>query len=379
MVVTRLWEVTSKGKEALSGASTSSGAISNPNSPVRRRPREDSFAGITEDESSYWNSALNSIQSAATSVSGKVSSLFGTDSPSSKEVDEEAPPFYSSYNPLSIFAGAAAAPIITSRLKAIGEFDDDDDDDDEDPILGTLQTPSRIPHRRSLTASPWSKTPHADLVWMFRHNKNPYSAVRGRDTQPSSMTAVRSLVALVPTSDSERASLRRESSHGLSSQLGDVSEVDYSPDTSWSKSKLSVVEDPEDLRASPPSIPPPPYEFGRQRTRSDHSATAHNKSKGRRKAVSASETASQLAEGTIRALRDLALDEAVELQTALRYWNDRWERPLLSWLEAGPLGTSPLAVRRFRFLCIRVLILPCIVHRFSSMDFSSRLQSPGSW
>ena len=48
------------------------------------------------------------------------------------------------------------------------------------------------------------------------------------------------------------------------------------------------------------------------------------------------ETASQLAEGTLRAFRDLALDEAVELHSSLQYWTERWERPLLSWLEAGP-------------------------------------------
>jgi ATP synthase regulation protein NCA2 len=52
---------------------------------------------------------------------------------------------------------------------------------------------------------------------------------------------------------------------------------------------------------------------------------------------SASETASQLAEGTLRAFRDIALDEAVELHEALRYWSYRWERPFLSWLEAGPV------------------------------------------
>jgi hypothetical protein len=49
-------------------------------------------------------------------------------------------------------------------------------------------------------------------------------------------------------------------------------------------------------------------------------------------------TASQLAEGTLRALRDLALDEAVALNAALHYWTRRWERPFLGWLEAGPLG-----------------------------------------
>ena len=43
-----------------------------------------------------------------------------------------------------------------------------------------------------------------------------------------------------------------------------------------------------------------------------------------------------LPEGTIRALRDLALDEALELHKALKFWTYRWENPVLSWLEEGP-------------------------------------------
>jgi hypothetical protein len=49
------------------------------------------------------------------------------------------------------------------------------------------------------------------------------------------------------------------------------------------------------------------------------------------------ETASQLTEGTLRAMRDLALDEALELHSSLKYWSDRWERPFFSWFVAGPL------------------------------------------
>ena len=49
------------------------------------------------------------------------------------------------------------------------------------------------------------------------------------------------------------------------------------------------------------------------------------------------ETASQLTEGTLRAMRDLALDEALELHNSLKYWSDRWERPIFSWFVAGPL------------------------------------------
>ncbi|KAL7547682.1 hypothetical protein ACHAWF_010964 [Thalassiosira exigua] len=48
------------------------------------------------------------------------------------------------------------------------------------------------------------------------------------------------------------------------------------------------------------------------------------------------EMAARLAEGTLRAYRDLALDEATELHAALHHWTVRWERPLLGWIEAGP-------------------------------------------
>jgi hypothetical protein len=40
------------------------------------------------------------------------------------------------------------------------------------------------------------------------------------------------------------------------------------------------------------------------------------------------EMAARLAEGTLRAYRDLALDEATELHSALHHWTIRWERPL---------------------------------------------------
>ncbi len=49
------------------------------------------------------------------------------------------------------------------------------------------------------------------------------------------------------------------------------------------------------------------------------------------------EMAARLSEGTLRAFRDLALDEATELHSALHFWTIRWERPILGWLEAGPI------------------------------------------
>jgi hypothetical protein len=121
----------------------------------------------------------------------------------------------------------------------------------------------------------------SDLVWMIRHDENPYNAVRGYGGYlPSSMTAIRSLLAL--------------NHHQYHDGPDDGDESHHN----------------DDYYTNAPS-----------------SSSPH---------ISESETASQLAEGTVRAWRDLALDEAVELQMALRYWTSRWERPFLSWLEALP-------------------------------------------
>ena len=204
MVVTRLWEFTTKGKEAWS-----SGTSSTSTSPARpiTVPRGDSATQPDED-GSYWNFAVNSMQNAATSVSGKVTSLFGADPPSTQQTEDERTSFYSSYNPFALWSqGTAAAPIITSRLNVIDEFDEDDD---HDAGFGASNpTPFHDISRRSMKANSWSNTPHADLLWMFRHDKNPYSAVRGRDTQPSSMTADRSLVALIPPTWQTSITLRQ--------------------------------------------------------------------------------------------------------------------------------------------------------------------------
>lgn len=52
--------------------------------------------------------------------------------------------------------------------------------------------------------------------------------------------------------------------------------------------------------------------------------------------VSKAETASRLGEGTVRAMRDLALNEAVELHHSLKFWTERLERPFLYYLEFAP-------------------------------------------
>jgi hypothetical protein len=239
---------------------------------------------------------------------------------------------------------------LENRSYNIPNEDDMNDYYEEDDMLYTTPRNSSHPvkhqhHRRRSSifafnvadSSPWlsnsnssgkNATPHSDLVWMFRNNKNPYNAVRGREAQLSSLTAVRSLVALVATTTHQKST---------------------SPTALNEESEKSILEGEENKPIHVSSLesldtipPPPPYGMIRDDSllsRNRENIRRLRKSRPNKVGVSTpSETASQLAEGTIRALRDLALEEAVELQTALRYWNYRWERPLLSWLEAGPLG-----------------------------------------
>ncbi|KAL7538004.1 hypothetical protein ACHAXR_008212, partial [Thalassiosira sp. AJA248-18] len=67
----------------------------------------------------------------------------------------------------------------------------------------------------------------------------------------------------------------------------------------------------------------------------DHGNNSNSVSPDNNQAMHA-EMAARLAEGTLRAYRDLALDEATELHSALHHWTIRWDRPFLGWLEAGP-------------------------------------------
>jgi hypothetical protein len=129
--------------------------------------------------------------------------------------------------------------------------------------------------------------------------QNTYTGFRGgRHYQPhrhSSMEAVRSLLNVVPVVDMDDDASQASSEHGD-----------------------SIVSD------------------------------SHVSSRNVQTPSSSSETASQLAEGTIRAFRDLCLDEAVELHRALRYWSLRVDRPLLSWCKlslCSDLETNMLVCR----------------------------------
>lgn len=381
MVVTRLLEVTSKGSEWVNAQSATTTA-SIETKPTTGSPSQP----LNSSSSSYWNYATTTIQDMASNAIGSmVSSLYGGGNCISAPVNnfnipQQLPQHHlgnesktnvqrnTSYLPsflnFSLWNYAASAPSSSSSSYRSVEpsyvirSDEDGYDYEEDDILYNTPRNSAYPseqqryhHRRRSSifafnandTSPWlsnsnssgkNATPHSDLVWMFRNNKNPYNAVRGRESQLSSLTAVRSLVALVATTTATNNSNTILNEESEKSTLDD------------NDNKPRHVSSLESLDVPPP--PPPPYEMLH-----DDSLVSRNRENLRKLRTSRqnkigvstpSETASQLAEGTIRALRDLALEEAVELQEALRYWNYRWERPLLSWLEAGPFGTIVIVV-----------------------------------
>jgi hypothetical protein len=327
MVVTRLREVTTKGKEWV-----------NTSVPCNENSNNATTTSHPSTFTSYWEYASNSIHDATASAIGSmVSSFFGTER--SNAFQEESSSFYN--QPL-FSQNSTVAPLNTTTVPtAVARAS-------PDQTASTIPTPSSHAQRRrsslsssSTSSSPWNKTPHSDLLWMFRNNKNPYNAVRGRDTHPSALTAVRSLVALVPTTNRTEEEMSRRYSAGHS--LTTVDEVVHDDDRlaydkAWSTKsggKSAAAARTSTTDETSPFLAP--YALGRPDSLIISASSPVFKRP--RTLSSASETASQLAEGSIRALRDLALDEAVELQAALRFWNNRWERPLLSWLEAGPLGT----------------------------------------
>ncbi len=165
----------------------------------------------------------------------------------------------------------------------------------------TAKPPAKAEHRRRRSLP----LRRADFAAIFQ---NPYSSVRGLNyQQPSSLTAVRNLLSVVAPDDEENAMVGDDESTSSSENDDPAHDLYFLEDVTESAPLLESSRPEERVTTAKGSMTP----------------TA---------------TASQLAEGTLRALRDLALDEAVALNAALHYWTRRWERPFLGWLEAGPLG-----------------------------------------
>lgn len=270
MVATRLLEVTNKGTEWAYGSEPGSESLNENKTlpPGNISPQEDSYSSwLLSSANHYWDKTKDY---ATESVSGLASSVYSKD-------------------PWLLSGGDSPSNARVERRNSFEQYIGDV------PLL----------RRLSLHSSPISVSPKH----MFAYNRNPYLLVRNSQVQleqGTSMSAIRSLLKLVPMEESKRLETVQE--------------------------EAPLIEEIEDMETDEANIK---NKWGRQ----DSFSTTGTGTSLTRKSLSSSETASQLAEGTIRALRDIALSQAVELHSALRFWSSRWERPLLSWLEAGPVGT----------------------------------------
>jgi hypothetical protein len=166
-----------------------------------------------------------------------------------------------------------------------------------------------------------NSTYNNNMSWMMN---NPYNSIRGRHGgYQQSMYAVRTFLTVAPVEESTDTAREQDENDETLAAVSHALMSDALLDTS------NRTNSGGDGGGSGDSA------YHRV---SSTGSLAHLSSKSRSSQQN-SLTACHVAEGTIRALRDLLLNEAVELNAALRFWSDRWERPLLSFLEAGPIGT----------------------------------------
>ena len=324
MVATRLNEITAKGLDWYNSHSESANTNSPSTSSSRSTPADSATesSGPSSSAASTWDYASNSLNYAAEQA---YSTFAGTVSSFYTECAEAAPP---APLPSSL---PSSSPSIAVNQATVPEM--------PQPSAATTDKTTLMAIR---------KYPQL-MSWML---KNPYSSVRGRHHQPSSMSAVRSLLTLVPFEKNQAIySDQRMDPEGclLPQTVALDDEVlqqkqplppSFILDDTIETTRINEPPIPIDASSCIPEpqptctttiMPPPSMEHNNNNASMAIMTTT--------KSVSSAETASQLAEGAVRALRDIALDEGMELHGALRHWTDRWENPFLSWLEAGPWGT----------------------------------------
>lgn len=336
MVVTKVSEVVSKGYEWASGgpaADVPSTPLRSGNSNISNSsdiPATPRLAGITSSitdtgggafssPSALWDATSTSLSSAADQA---YSSFVGVANYAWESGDLDNHPQQQQQSGESLAVGGPGGDV----------------DHSNDSWLQSLSSNHESSHLAF--GSPWKL-------------HNPYNRVRGRYAQQShnsSLSAVRSLLPLVPMdqhddgdgdddgtmNDDERAHLEHEALLLLSARTNDNDNGSDLLGMDSEESGLHLRQQQQTLLDCP--YTPDPLSLSDRPVRNNQTNIANNNTTTNRPSRSHqnSETASQLAEGTVRALRDIALDEAVEFHEALRYWSDRWEHPLLSWLEAGP-------------------------------------------
>jgi len=316
MVATRLFEVTNKGKEWAYGKSSSN---AHPDPTLFQEAPPSSSSSAPSTGPLYWmhyaSDSLDSVaQSAYSTLASLLSSLYTDQSAVFPSISRAFQTTHSS------FPAASAVSTTTTQPQQLS--------------AAAASSSSLSHNKRSLGVPAMHRMLSSRNLAMIL--ENPYNTVRGRKTDTtSSVDAVRSLLTIVPFKD--------ESDDGDDDDDDDHNNDDGDTDTDRTTTWM-------DRRFFPPthgaahhdflSPPPPHYDELDASWRGDRQQLPRTSSSPFK--PSAAETASQIAEGTVRALRDLCLDEAVELHLALRFWTERWERPVLSWLEAGPqVWTSP--------------------------------------
>ncbi|CAB9528536.1 expressed unknown protein [Seminavis robusta] len=305
MVATRLSEVFSKGYEWAYAGGSSLPAESSPLRSNTATATVVDTAPTVSSPSALWDAASSSLSSASTSLSSAADQAYNTLAGVANyawESDDHPggggqPPY-----PPTTGSNFATTGIISER--------DHNNNNNNNSLDPSSWIHSMVVDRND-SLSPWRL-------------HNPYNRVRGRYAQNrSSLNAVRSLLPLAANNNnnnfvedtSDYPSLADASEDGAELLTGESED-----------SKLKRIEQQEQQRSSCPYTPDPNNNNYFETQQQQQQSHIHQNS----------ETASQLAEGTVRALRDIALDEAVEFHAALRFWSFRWEHPLLSWLEAGP-------------------------------------------
>eukprot|EP00526_Cylindrotheca_closterium_P002305 CAMPEP_0113636636 /NCGR_PEP_ID=MMETSP0017_2-20120614/19132_1 /TAXON_ID=2856 /ORGANISM="Cylindrotheca closterium" /LENGTH=934 /DNA_ID=CAMNT_0000547537 /DNA_START=34 /DNA_END=2835 /DNA_ORIENTATION=+ /assembly_acc=CAM_ASM_000147 len=290
-----------------------------------RTPKKGSFSNTSQP--------LESTSGQAKSINSLKFPELGQDAPADQGLPDQDLPASTKYWNLAQNAAENTYSTVSGLVSSVSFLSGDSSDDRIIYDNGQLPLTPSNKMTPSLLTSPV-------FLNMFQ---NPYTRVRGLRgaDKPSSMDAVRTLLSVTAPDVSEGgyylSSPRSES---------DVEEEDYnmnSPTIGRPIFETPTAANTSKWMESSSSMGVG-FFFGSPPTRKYTDGTdysnAGNAAAGPRQITSRgnapSETASQLAEGTLRAFRDIALDEAVELHSALRYWSYRWERPLLSWLEAGP-------------------------------------------
>ena len=336
MVATILKNVTSKGIEAAS-LSVSSGLHSNPgtpstvsqSSPAQEVPQMNlsnssapssgtfEMTELGEEDIIVQEDANDSYMSSITSfLSDTINSTRDSFVTLSTSKSEDASRILKSYISGSFSNLFPSSSSSQSEGQVIVETDSLTMSEDDNIFRSKIGSTRRSFRRQS----------SVDLNWLTR---NPYTTVTGRGSigaRPNqSVNAIRNLLDLVTIEEEADAHPGSDSSlglHAISERVGRTFEA-----TNRMESFESIQED----GSYESSIDP-------NNTNLASSLSSLPVEEQRKRNISKAETASRLGEGTIRALRDLALDEALELRHALRFWTERLERPMLYYIESGPMA-----------------------------------------